>query len=91
MTTAKKTAGRPPAAKKTAAVKPVEKAEEIVPEVVVPEVQYVALKDLTAGDNFYKAGEIVPEANSWLRLESWIMARWIKEVKNAEVISDTEL
>ena len=75
MTAAKKTAGRPPAAKKTAAIKPAEKTE-----VVIPKVQYVALKDLTAGDNFYKAGEIVPEANSWLRLESWIMARWIKEV-----------
>jgi hypothetical protein len=86
MTAAKKTAGRPPAAKKTATVKPVEKTE-----VVIPKVQYVALKDLTAGDNFYKAGEIVPEANSWLRLESWIMARWIKEVKNAEVVSDSEL
>jgi len=91
MTAAKKTAGRPTAAKKTAAVKTVEKAEEVASEVVIPKVQYVALKDLTAGDNFYKAGEIVPEANSWLRLESWIMARWIKEFENAEVISDTKL
>jgi len=87
MTEAKKRPGRPPAAKKTAAVKPVEKVEVVA----VPKVQYVALKDLTAGNTNYKAGDVVPEANSWLRLESWVKARWIKEVNNAEVISDTKL
>jgi len=41
---------------------------------------YKAVKPLVVGAHTYAAGDIVPEASSWLRLDSWIMARWVEEV-----------
>jgi hypothetical protein len=41
---------------------------------------YKALKPLTVGNSTYAIGDIVVEAPNWLRLESWIMARWVEEV-----------
>jgi hypothetical protein len=83
MTEPKKRPGRPPAAKKTEIVK----TAKVDPHVKV----YVALKNIVVGDKNYKIGDIVPEANGWLRVESWVRSRWIKEVSNAEVVSNTEL
>jgi len=40
---------------------------------------YKAVKTMVVGANTYAPGDVVPEANSWLRLESWIAARWIQE------------
>ena len=41
---------------------------------------YKAMKPMTVGNNTYAIGDLVPEAVDWLRLESWIMARWVEEV-----------
>lgn len=41
---------------------------------------YKAMKPMTVGNNTYAIGDIVTEAPNWLRLESWIMARWVEEV-----------
>jgi hypothetical protein len=38
---------------------------------------YVALKVLVVGDKTYQPGEHIPEANGWLRVESWVRARRI--------------
>ena len=40
---------------------------------------YKAVKPLTVGMHTYAPGDVVPEANNWLRIESWIAARWIQE------------
>lgn len=42
--------------------------------------QYKAMKPMTVGNNTYAVGDIVVEAPNWLRLESWIKARWVEEV-----------
>jgi hypothetical protein len=41
---------------------------------------YKAMKAMKVGNNTYAIGDIVTEAPNWLRLESWIMARWVEEV-----------
>jgi hypothetical protein len=41
---------------------------------------YKAMRAMTVGSNTYAVGDIVTEAPNWLRLESWIMARWVEEV-----------
>jgi len=69
-TPAKKTAAKKAPAKKTVA--------PVVVESEVP--QYVALKKLTSNGVEYQVGDIVPDASTWLRLESRIRARMIKEV-----------
>jgi hypothetical protein len=69
-TPAKKTAAKKAPAKKT-----------VAPVVIEPKVpQYVALKRMTANGVDYQVGDIVPDAHTWLRLESRIRARLIKEV-----------
>jgi len=42
--------------------------------------QYKAMRSMTVGNNTYGVGDIVVEAPNWLRLESWIKARWVEEV-----------
>lgn len=41
---------------------------------------YKAMRPMTVGNNNYNVGDIVVEAPNWLRLESWIKARWVEEV-----------
>jgi len=41
---------------------------------------YKAMKPMSVGNKTYAVGDIVTEAPNWLRLESWIMARWVEEV-----------
>lgn len=41
---------------------------------------YKAMRPMTVGNNTYAVGDIVVEAPNWLRLESWIKARWVEEV-----------
>ena len=42
---------------------------------------YRALRPLVVGDKQYKPGDVVPEAATWTRVESWINARRIKKVE----------
>lgn len=60
--TAPKRRGRPPGSKSAA-----------VSQVVSSDVPvYVARKPMRIGDRKIRIGEVVPEAGSWLRVESWL-------------------
>ncbi|CAB4194561.1 hypothetical protein UFOVP1264_16 [uncultured Caudovirales phage] len=63
--------------KKTAKKAPAKKA--VAPKPESDQKVYVAMKPLIVDQKHYEPGDVVPEANSWLRIESWIRARFIKE------------
>lgn len=76
-----------PAAKKTAPKKPTRagtppaQRRHTSPRLAVPDdglvTVYRAVKAQTVSGVRYHKGDIVPEAGSWLRLDSWLNARWI--------------
>lgn len=44
-------------------------------------VQYIARKPLKIGEKKFKIGDVVPEANGWPRVESWLRAGYIDAVE----------
>jgi len=72
---AKKAPVKKPVAKKTAAKKVA--AKPVAAKVSVGPV-YVACRSFSCNGNDYKPGDVVPEANSWARVDSWVRARYVK-------------
>ena len=66
-----------PAAKKAAPKKAAapKKTEQLPAAPVGP--VYTARRVLTVGDKKYKPGDVVPEANGWTRVETWVRAGYI--------------
>ena len=44
--------------------------------------QYVAKRRLKIGDKTREIGEVVPEAQSWSRAESWVRTGFLTEVED---------
>ena len=61
-----------PAAKKTA-------PKKVAPAPVKADGPvYVALRRFSCNGNDYKPGDVVPEASTWSRIETWVRARYVE-------------
>lgn len=39
---------------------------------------YVACRKMTVKDKVYRPGDVVPEANGWLRIDTWVHTGYLK-------------
>jgi hypothetical protein len=44
-------------------------------------VTYIARKPIKIGAKKFKIGDVVPEANSWTRVESWVRSGYLDVVE----------